>query len=423
MSVLKTFSVDIQNNGGILTTLQEIAGYILSKIGEAIQGFASDTGRMDSITKGINSVLGWIGDIFTKSPTDNAADSPLGKIVSGLTELVTKAATNLTASLVTGNPLYDAIVSAGKAVGLGIFEGMAQALTTEEARIKLENIVRGMLDKLPPGVKQFALAAFNLGTAITNKLVPIEAPTTETTGFDLSKWASGFGDAGTDAASSLYTKFDDTLLKSDWTTTFGYPTQTITDDWGLGHSSLLFEGYGEESAQSLYDGMNNLVTQTLDWSSTWSFVTLKTREVLGLDKGLSNPFYLAGQDMVWGIIAGFQSMIETLKAEWNALIMLLPEDARDKWLITSPSKLFKGMGANIVKGLALGISDSMYLARGAMSGLITTTATPSFVMNAPVSAPPVYGGNTANFNGDIHINNGLDWAMFKAQVQKAIVEG
>ncbi len=58
-----------------------------------------------------------------------------------------------------------------------------------------------------------------------------------------------------------------------------------------------------------------------------------------------------------------------------------------------------------------------------------TIKTPSIAMRGSltypsrtVSAPSVSRVTNVNF-GDININNGMDWSVFKAQVQRAIVEG
>jgi hypothetical protein len=61
-----------------------------------------------------------------------------------------------------------------------------------------------------------------------------------------------------------------------------------------------------------------------------------------------------------------------------------------------------------------------------MSGLIYPNNMISKMLStiqAPMNATPVYG-NTVNFNGDIHItDNAMSWAVFKAQVQRALIEG
>lgn len=410
-----SFGASLATGGSPLhATIMDLLNGIVDKIKEALapgSDFRTKLGGLaDKLMTAIaDELFPENADTYSSGPGGKGGNSPGQRILDGIVSFLDKN--------------VDQIKGIGKTLAGNIWDGLIEGLN-EKMNGLAENSLPG---KIGGGVLRYfgfdptksiwdnIKGAFTGGTT--------EAPTPEDTGFDLSTWASGFGDAGVAGATAIFTNFDSTMSAADWNTTFSYPTKAIESAWEMGSPSQVFTDYGENAAQSLYDGTNNLITKTLDWNSMWNFILLKTREILGLDKGLMNPFYLVGQDMVWGIIAGFQSMIETLKAEWNALVMLLPEDARDKWLIASPSKLFKGIGANVVKGLALGISDSMYLARGAMNGLINTTALPSFVMSAPVSAPPVYGGNTANFNGDIHINNGMDWAMFKAQVQRAIVEG
>lgn len=207
--------------------------------------------------------------------------------------------------------------------------------------------------------------------------------------------------------------------------------------FGISSDSSLFMGYGANIVNGLATGIKDTIDAVIGIGGTVdvavkSFISA-VASFLGINttpdgksrskNSSTSPFYSMGQAIVQGIINGFESMIQTLKDKWNALIDLIPGDAAEAWHIESPSKLFRGYGVNIVKGLAIGITDSAYIARNAMRGLIGNTEFRSVAMNAPMSAPPVYGGNTANFNGDIHINNGMDWALFKAQVQRAIVEG
>ena len=74
-------------------------------------------------------------------------------------------------------------------------------------------------------------------------------------------------------------------------------------------------------------------------------------------------------------------------------------------------------------GLEQGISGSAGIVRKAMANTMGEYAmTPGYSMSAPMSAQPVYGGAALYF-GDVNITNGMDFALFKALVQKAIIEG
>jgi hypothetical protein len=72
-------------------------------------------------------------------------------------------------------------------------------------------------------------------------------------------------------------------------------------------------------------------------------------------------------------------------------------------------------------GLSLGIRESSKSLRKDILGAIgTNVSQPSIrMMNAPMSAPPVYGGTTVTF-GDVNLSGNMDFAVFKAMFDKYI---
>jgi tape measure domain-containing protein len=141
-----------------------------------------------------------------------------------------------------------------------------------------------------------------------------------------------------------------------------------------------------------------------------------------------SPLYSIGQSIIQGLIDGFNSMIQPFKNAWNALVDLLPDTLRDKLHMRSPSKLMIEMGQDVVKGFVIGLEDSSSLIEKTMKKV--TVAVPKSVAVQRASYAPsatqnargtISRINNVSF-GDVYLQNDMDWAVFKAQVQKAIVE-
>jgi hypothetical protein len=455
--VLDKFAEDIKTNGGIIATLTTAAFNLLSALGDQLKLLATNKDVQKSITEAIDNIAEFINSIFIG--TDTGVNTPLGKLISGLTTFFINTFVNIA----TNSDVIGAAKNIGIAIGAGILEGIKAGLAGAIPSIPdIINDPNNVFNN-PAGVM-----ASIYGTGVT-KASPK----------GLVDTFAGFGH---DAAESLHTSMYNAITNEyDWTAMWNWITSDITDTWQLGHSSVLFHDYGVETSGSLAKGMDEQIKATI-WDTIWQTITDKfiaffqigtpsklfngygVDVIDGLVEGISttidsvvavggtigieiqkiisavssflfgnsdeksrskspqNPFYSMGQSIVQGLIDGFDSMIETLKSTWNALIELIPGDFADKFIIHSASKLMKGYGINVVKGLALGIIDSSSMLEKAMMGAIgSTIMQPAFTMQAPMSASPVYGGDRNVNLGGVSIYNGMDLATFNAMVQRAII--
>lgn len=143
-----------------------------------------------------------------------------------------------------------------------------------------------------------------------------------------------------------------------------------------------------------------------------------------------SPFYSIGQSIISSLIEGFNSMIQPFKDAWNAIVDLLPQELRDKLHMKSPSKLMMELGQDVVKGFVIGMQDERFELEKVVSGMnAVVTPKPWRAKQATYapSATRMAGGVISRINnvsfGDVYLNNNMDWQLFKAQVQKAIIEG
>jgi branched-subunit amino acid transport protein len=172
---------------------------------------------------------------------------------------------------------------------------------------------------------------------------------------------------------------------------------------GDGDSSV-FSGIGTSVMDGLKSGMEDafgsietflrdLFAQLPDWAKRWL--------------GISSPstvFAEIGEDIIGGLGSGIGGA------------------ANDYIVAASPSKLFAEIGRNTMTGMAQGILSSSGTVYDAMESAISSSAiAPAMNMQATMQAPAVSSQAPINF-GDVTINNGMDWAVFKAQVQRAILE-
>lgn len=92
------------------------------------------------------------------------------------------------------------------------------------------------------------------------------------------------------------------------------------------------------------------------WDPMWKWVT-------GID------FSAIGKAIVNGITAGLNASSAILKSAWQTVVDVLPGWMKSALGISSPSKVMRAMGVNVVQGLILGISSGQTQTRAAAANL------------------------------------------------------
>ena len=81
--------------------------------------------------------------------------------------------------------------------------------------------------------------------------------------------------------------------------------------------------------------------------------------------------------IVTALIDGIENQWPGFKAKMVELLNQLPQFVKDFFGISSPSKMFKGFGENLMEGFAQGIQDAIELPKGAMSMAVTHLIQPA----------------------------------------------
>ena len=104
-----------------------------------------------------------------------------------------------------------------------------------------------------------------------------------------------------------------------------------------------------------------------------ALVTAKFNALVAYLGGLATSLWTAGTGIgsaiVNGIVSGLGSAWEGLKAKASELASSLPEWVRGPLGIQSPSRVFAGLGENIVRGLEVGIAARERMPGRALAGL------------------------------------------------------
>lgn len=477
LETIKAFQTSIQEHGGITTVLGNIAGYILGKIADFLQSMASDPTIQQKLSSAINSVLDFIGNAIS-SPTNIApgynvaleylgtnlpSPAPLSRITSSLIKLLTDSVTTAVNTIIANGTLQEI----GAQIGTGLWNGIKSMLfpknwfrdallTASAPGVTNENIVTNVqgLGNLWDTVKGWFTPSEDqknkakgwlepLGTNLADgigegiiKQIPlidyskIVAPTQSAldTAFDAKSPAKTMFPVGANLADGVAKGMEDQIESMKWETYLQPLIDKVNEFYGITANgpSEKFSKTGSSIIAGMADGIDWAVDIAVieggEIYNSFDQILDSVTDQYGLNNLATSPFYTMGVDMVQGIINGFESMIPVLIAAWNTdVVDRLPDEMRGKYYMDSPSKLFMGMGQDIVAGLALGLKGmSTVVETYTMQSL--NRLTPTVPVNATMQAPPVFAGSTVNWSGDTYINNNMDWAMFKEKVHRAIVE-
>lgn len=139
---------------------------------------------------------------------------------------------------------------------------------------------------------------------------------------------------------------------------------------GINSPSRVWMGYGTYLIEGMTLGMRDTLVKS-------QRVIVKIAETVNrtFNKVLSpNVFKTIGRNAMQGLISGFVSQMDQLNRIVNNIADRIPHTITGKWVIKSPSRLFKSFGMYAMEGLALGLSQYSTLAEAAASETADNTA-------------------------------------------------
>jgi phage-related protein len=189
------------------------------------------------------------------------------------------------------------------------------------------------------------------------------------------------------------------LIRGDWDTA-GKAIKTVWDGIvrilkGSTIGILITKAFEAiKKIPSWFAEMKSGITSKID--ETISFVRSIPGRITAAIGNLATILYSAGQDTARGLWEGLQSMASWLTDKvWAWVKSVLPDAVEVALGISSPSKVFRDIGKQIPRGLALGIGDTSTDVEDAALALSDITGAP-FGADWSASAP-ASGGMVFNF--------------------------
>jgi hypothetical protein len=145
---------------------------------------------------------------------------------------------------------------------------------------------------------------------------------------------------------------------------------TVKSDGGINSPSKVWAQYGVYFVEGLMVGMRDTMRAcTKQISNMIKNINRTVRDGLRAD-----IFKTIGRNAMQGLISGFVSQMDQLNRIVNNIADRIPHTITGKWVIKSPSRLFKSFGMYAMEGLALGLSQYSTLAEAAASETADNTA-------------------------------------------------
>lgn len=145
---------------------------------------------------------------------------------------------------------------------------------------------------------------------------------------------------------------------------------TVETDGGINSPSKVWAQYGVYFVEGLMVGMRDTMRAcTKQISNMIKTINRTVRDGLRAD-----IFKTIGRNAMQGLISGFVSQMDQLNRIVNNIADRIPHTITGKWVIKSPSRLFKSFGMYAMEGLALGLSQYSTLAEAAASETADNTA-------------------------------------------------
>lgn len=145
---------------------------------------------------------------------------------------------------------------------------------------------------------------------------------------------------------------------------------TVESDGGINSPSKVWAQYGVYFVEGLMVGMRDTMRAcTKQISNMIKTINRTVRDGLRAD-----IFKTIGRNAMQGLISGFVSQMDQLNRIVNNIADRIPHTITGKWVIKSPSRLFKSFGMYAMEGLALGLSQYSTLAEAAAAETADNTA-------------------------------------------------
>lgn len=424
-NVLGLFGESVNaEDGGVMGKLAEIAGYVFNGLKNKLVAVFSDTKNQQAIKDAFNNFMTWVTNLILGAETGGGPGRGRDKQQEGgevtpwqerlgtaMIEGIKTAMRNAIPEIDWGQILTDIgvwlmkasanLASAPGDLGRAIIEGILKG-AREDLELTGETETMSWKDKIIQFIRQ-ALDA----ESPAKVMLPIGADI-------IQGMYDGVVAAITDKWNTVKGGFDTLMTK-------------VKDFFGIGSASKLFDtDIGIPIIEGMYDGIVSAVKDL--WATAKSgFATFisNVKEYFGIGTGMwqSSPMYQIGVSIINGIKEGIKSGFYSLKALLHRIGIEIPDIFAETTETDSPSKVFMRMGRDLMLGLEQGISGSAGIVKKAMVNTMGGYAmTPGYSMSAPMSAQPVHVGASMTF-GDVNISGPMDFALFKALVQKAIIEG
>lgn len=122
-------------------------------------------------------------------------------------------------------------------------------------------------------------------------------------------------------------------------------------------------------------------------------------KIMGALGNIGALLFSTGKNIIQGLIDGIGSMMGAIG---RAVMNIVPEAIRGPFEqllgIRSPSRIFRGYGANIGQGLILGIGDMHSDIESAVNGMVTVPSSPAFGSSSTAGDYRTSGGFGATYN-------------------------
>jgi tape measure domain-containing protein len=449
--VIELFTKDIEaGKGGILGLLGRVATYVFNSLRDKLIEIFNNPSNQQAVSDAFNNFMTWVTDLIL-GKEQTFATTPEGGAVTGTPtpwaeRLGTALVEGIKTTMITAIDSIDWSIIITK-IGTALYNALFLKKKDKSGNEAGPGIVEGLYLSITDAISQKApllVIAIRLFWSTLKFLLGIGSPSTISYAY------------GGDLVQGLY----DGLVfyvTSKW--------QTARDGLNTFLNNVLeFFGIprGGGDAQSFVDiagnivnGLVNGMSTSIDnaWQAVKDIVDGFIRDIKGFfgvdgTTEYTNPFMNIGKAIIDGIVSGITKFKSAILTAVGNLGIEIPAWLRKLLEASSPSMVFADIGKDMMLGMAEGIKDTSdivkkeigvsvknpsanfkdkrtldpYKALEAALNVSKLKDRMQLSMKAPMNASPVYG-NTVNF-GDVHItDNAMSWAVFKAQVQRAIIEG
>lgn len=181
-------------------------------------------------------------------------------------------------------------------------------------------------------------------------------------------------------------------------------------DWVAGWFGTSWEGI-KQTWKENWDNFKLIVSTV--WDKIKTTIREKLVEAVQKIKNFMSNFRSAGRNLITGLWEGVRNRINEFIWFLRNKLWEVINLTRRIFQNRSPSKVFAGIGENLMAGLAEGIEGGIRMPEVALQGMaanITTTA-------SNVQPQPATRSLTIE---NVHINNGMDFEEFRAMLRRTL---